>query len=283
MDQKMTPEGVCRGKSMKIALVGCGSIGAIIAQAISDGKLDVELKYVYDSMEEKGKEFAKKFGTQFKNFDDILKEDLDLVIEAASQEAVKVLVLKILDAKKNVMIMSAGALADDSLLQKIKALADKNKLKIYLPSGAIAGLDGVKSANMDDIETVTLITTKPVKSLKDAPFFMKNKINPDDIKTKTIIYNGYAKEAAVLFPENINVATSLSLAGIGIEKTKVQVIADPNIERNMHEIKVEGKFGVLTVRTENLPSKNNPKTSYLAALSAIATIKKITEPIQVGT
>jgi aspartate dehydrogenase len=268
---------------MKIALIGCGSIGTFIADAINENKIDVELKYVYDIDVKKGKEFAKRFHTEYKDFDEILKEDLDLILEAASQEAVRNLIPKALGAKKNVMIMSTGALVDEHLLQEIKELAEKNKLKVYLPSGAIVGLDGIKSASIEEIENVTLKTTKAPKSLEGAPFFKKHRVNLSEIKKPTIIYEGPAEEAVRLFPSNVNVAASLSLAGIGPKKTKVQIIADPNIESNVHEIIAEGKFGVLKMRVENVPSPDNPKTSYLAALSAIATLKKITEPIQIGT
>jgi aspartate dehydrogenase len=267
---------------MKIALIGCGSIGTIIAQSINEKKINVELKYVYDINLKKAVEFAKKFHTEYKDFDEILKEDLDLVLEAASQEAVKTLILKALIAKKNVMVMSTGALVDERLFREIKQLAMKNNLKVYLPSGAIAGLDGIKSAS-NEIERVTLKTTKHPKSLEGAPFFEKHHINLNDIKKPTIIYEGSAEEAVKLFPSNVNVAASLSLAGIGTKRTKVQIIADPNITSNIHEIVAEGKFGVLKTRTENVPTPDNPKTSYLAALSAIATLKKINESIQVGT
>jgi aspartate dehydrogenase len=143
-------------------------------------------------------------------------------------------------------------------------------------------LDGIKSAR-DEIERVMIRTIKPPKSLEGAPFFKKRHIELSKIRKPTIIYEGSAEEAARLFPSNINVAASLSLAGIGPRRTKVQIIADPNIKCNVHEITAEGRFGVLKTRAENVPSPDNPKTSYLAALSAIATLKKITEPIQVGT
>ena len=268
---------------MRIALIGCGAIGTVLAQAIKDKIVDVKLECVYDKIEEKGKKFAEKFQTKFKIFDEILNEDLDLVVEAASQEAVRTLVPRILKSSKNVMIMSTGALVDNKLLNEIKNLALKNNLKVYLPSGAIVGLDGIKSANILGIDRVILKTRKPLNSLKDAPFFEKHKINLDDIKRPTIIYEGQAKEAVKLFPQNINVAASLSLAGIGPEKTIIQVIADPTIDKNIHEIFAEGKFGMLHTKTENFPCPDNIKTSYLAALSAIATLKKITEPMQVGT
>lgn len=267
---------------MKIALIGCGSIGTVIAQNIVEIKINAELKNVYDINVKKAVEFAKKFHTKYKKFDEILKEDLDLILEAASQDAVRTLIPKALRAKKNVMIMSTGALVDENLFQKIKELAEKNNLKVYLPSGAIVGLDGIKSAS-NEIDTVMIKTIKNPKSLEGAPFFEKHHVNLNEIKKPTIIYEGPAEEAVKLFPSNVNVAATLSLAGIGPKRTKVQIIVDPNITSNMHEIIAEGKFGVLKTRAENVPSPDNPKTSYLAALSAIATLKKITEPIQVGT
>jgi aspartate dehydrogenase len=210
---------------MKIALIGCGSIGTFIADAINENKIDVELKCVYDIDVKKGKEFAKRFHTEYKNFDEILKEDLDLILEAASQDAVRTLILKALRAKKNVMIMSTGALVDEKLFQEIKGLAEKNKLKVYLPSGAIVGLDGIKSAG-NGIDKVIIKTTKPPKSLEGAPFFEKHHVDLSEIKKPTIIYEGSAEEAVKLFPSNVNVAATLSLAGIGPKRTKVQIIAD---------------------------------------------------------
>jgi aspartate dehydrogenase len=267
---------------MRIGLVGCGSIGKVIARSIAEKRIKAELKCVYDMDRENAEEFAEKFHTEYMEFDEMLKQELDLVLEAASQEAVRTLMPKALKAKKNVMIMSTGALADEKLLQEIGELAEKNNLKVYLPSGAIAGLDGIKSAR-DEIERVMIKTTKPPKSLEGAPFFEKHPMNLSEIKKPTVIYEGNAEEAVKLFPSNINVAASLSLAGIGPKRTKVQIVADPNIKSNIHEIIAEGRFGVLKTRVENVPSPDNPKTSYLAALSAVATLRKIGEAIQVGT
>jgi len=268
---------------MKIAIIGCGAIGTILAQAIKDKTVDIELVCVYDKIIEKGKKFAEEFQTKFKTFDELLNEDLDLVVEAASQEAVITLIPRILKSKKDIMIMSTGALVDEKLLDEIKSLSQKNNLKVYLPSGAIVGLDGIKSAKILGIEKVTLRTRKPLKSFEDSPFLKEKNIDLKNIKNPTIIYEGPAKEAAKLFPKNINISATLSLAGIGTTETKVQIIADPNVDKNIHEIIAEGNFGKLHTKTENVLSPDNPKTSYLAALSAIATLKKIIEPIQVGT
>jgi aspartate dehydrogenase len=267
---------------MRIGLVGCGSIGRVIARSIAEKRIKAELRCVYDIDTKKAVEFAEKFHTEYMDFDEMLKQELDLVLEAASQEAVRTLIPKALKAKKNVLIMSTGALVDEKLFQEIRELTEKNNLKVYLPSGAIAGLDGIKSAR-DEIERAMIKTTKPPESLEGAPFFKKHPMNLKEIKKPTVIYEGPAEEAVKLFPSNINVAASLSLAGIGPKRTRVQIIADPNIKSNVHEITAEGRFGVLKIRAENVPSPDNPKTSYLAALSAVATLKKITEPIQIGT
>jgi len=116
-----------------------------------------------------------------------------------------------------------------------------------------------------------------------APYIEEKKMDLGTLKESTIIYEGPAKEACKLFPENVNVAAALSLAGIGTEKTKVQIVADPTIHENIHEIQVKGEFGKLTVRNENVISTLNPKTSALAVFSAITTLKKITENFQIGT
>lgn len=239
---------------MKIGLIGCGSIGKVIARSIAEKRINAELICIYDIDRERAEKFAEEFHTIYMEFEKLLEQELDLVLEAASQEAVRKLIPQALKAKKNVMIMSTGALADEKLLHEIAGLAEKNNLKVYLPSGAIAGLDGIKSAR-DEIESVMIRTTKPPKSLEGAPFFEKHPMNLNEIKKPTVIYEGNAEEAVKLFPSNINVAASLSLAGIGPKKTRVQIVADPNIKSNIHEIIAEGKFGVLKSRVENVPSR----------------------------
>lgn len=267
---------------MRIALIGCGFIGEAIAKGIAQKRLNAKISCVYDVDAEKAERFAAKYRTKSVGFDRLLKQESDLVVEAASQGAVRTLVPRALMAKKSVMLMSAGALVDGRLFSRIKRLAERNNLKVYIPSGAIVGLDGIKSAG-SELQKVTIRTTKPPDSLKGAPFFEKSRVKLGRIQKPTVIYEGPAAEAVKLFPFNVNVAASLSLAGIGARKTGVQIVVDPNIKSNIHEIVAVGKFGVLKTRAENVPSRDNPKTSRLAALSAVATLKRITEPIQVGT
>jgi len=179
--------------------------------------------------------------------------------------------------------MSAGALLDETIFDIVMdGCKDFNK-RVYLPSGAIIGLDGIRAVQ-NELESIVLVTTKNPKALKGAKFFETSTIDPDKITTLTTIYEGSAQDAVRLFPANINVAALLSLAGIGSEKTKVRIVADPNTDKNTHEIYAQGKFGKFSVKVENVPSPNNPKTSRLATLSAIECLRKICgSPINIGT
>ena len=269
-----------------VGLIGCGSIGKVLAQAIDEGQAgDTQLVIVYDRINEKAKVLSRKLKSKpkiAKNFDEFLENrSVELVIEAASQEAVKAYAIKVLEAGKSLMVMSVGALVDSELACEISRVAREKGVKVYIPSGAIAGLDGVKSSAVGKVESVTLTTRKPLEGLKDTQYF-KEKIC-GKIEKPTLLYEGPAAEACKLFPANVNVAATLGLAGVGAEKTMVRIIVDPSISRNIHEVEVRGEFGELKVHVENVPFVDNPKTSYLAALSAIATLKKITEPLMIGT
>ncbi|MGB9960183.1 MAG: aspartate dehydrogenase [Candidatus Bathyarchaeales archaeon] len=271
---------------LNVSLIGCGSIGKVLAHAIDEGQAgNTRLLMVYDHAAEKAKALSQKLRYKPKiaeKFDELLEnKDVELVIEAASQEAVKAYAVKILKAGKSLMVMSAGALVDSNLVGEISRVAREKGLKVYIPSGAIAGLDGLKASTIGKVESVTLTTRKPLEGLRDNQFFKEK--HGEKILGPTLVYEGPAIEACKLFPANVNVAATLSLAGIGAEKTMVKIIADPSIKRNIHEVEVEGEFGRFKVHVENVPSADNPKTSYLAALSAIATLKKITEPLVVGT
>jgi aspartate dehydrogenase len=181
------------------------------------------------------------------------------------------------------MIMSVGALLDESVLDVLVEACSEFKKNIYLPSGAIAGLDAIKSVK-NEIESLSITTTKNPKSLRGAKFFETNKMDVDSIKNPVAIFDGNAKDAVNLFPANINVAALLSLAGLGSEKTMVRIIADPSTDKNTHAIEAKGKFGKISITVENVPDSNNPKTSRLAILSAIECLRGIcSDDMQIGT
>jgi len=268
---------------IKIGLVGCGAIGAEIAKAVDSGALDADLVAVCDHNPETA--VALIDSLQHKPVRVKLEELVslsDVVVEAASQKAVPAIARAALGKGKKLMIMSVGALADREFFAEVKALAREHGSRVYLPSGAISGLDGIKSARTGTIRSVTLTTTKNPGGLKGAPYVLENKIDLDALKGPTQIFEGSALQAVKAFPANVNVAATLFLAS-GEGEVRVKIVADPGIHVNRHEIVVEGDFGRITTLVENVPSPRNPKTSYLAALSAIATLRSIVEPVKIGT
>ncbi|MDE1728139.1 aspartate dehydrogenase [Candidatus Nitrosotalea okcheonensis] len=270
----------------RVGLLGCGAIGSEIAFAIDSGKISAKLTHIYDFSKDNSKKLVDKLQNKpvvTENVGLLAASPVDLIIEAASQDAVRDDILSILQNRKDVMIMSVGALLDESIFDIVMdGCRDFNK-RVYLPSGAIIGLDGIRAVQ-DELDLVTLVTTKNPRALKGAKFFETSTIDPDKITTSVVIYEGNAQEAVKLFPANINVAALLSLAGIGSEKTRVKIIADPCASKNTHEIYAEGKFGKFSIKVENVPSPSNPKTSRLATLAAIECLKKICgTPLNIGT
>ncbi len=270
---------------LRIGVFGCGAIGSELCKAIDSGYIDVELYAIYDRHEQSIGLLQDKLKKEHPVALDVVEmvKHVDLVVECASQQAVYEVVPIALHAKCDVMMVSVGALADEELLKNIKDLAREYGRKVYLPSGAIGGLDALKSASAANINSVTLTTRKHPRSLSGAPYIVENNIDIDNSIGEKVIFEGSAAQAVRAFPANVNVAASLSIAGIGVENTQVRIISDPSLSRNIHEITVEGDFGKFSAQVENVPSPSNPKTSYLAALSVISTLKKIANPIQIGT
>ena len=255
---------------MNLGIIGCGAIGTDVAIAANKME-EINRIYLYDIDKKKQEDLSKIIEkSKITNILDSLN-DVDIVFEAASQKAVEQYSEKILEAGKDIIIMSIGCFYNENFKNKLEKIAKKNHCKIFIPSGAVCGIDGVLSASIDTIDEVTLVTTKP-------PHSLGKKYNK-----RTIIFKGNATEAIKKFPENINVAASLSIAGVGFDNTKVIIVADPVATRNSHKILAHGKFGRLRAEVENMPNPNNPKSSYMASLSAVATLKKIVNPIQIGS
>jgi aspartate dehydrogenase len=210
----------------------------------------------------------------------LLMERSDLIVEAASASASEGILKSAIKSKKDIMIMSIGGLiGNEDLLRKACAAG----IKVYLPSGAVCGIDGLKSASAGRVDSVTLTTRKPVKGLEGAPYIKDKNIDLAAIKGEMVVFDGSARDAVKGFPQNVNVCACLSLAGIGADRTRVRVITSPDYTKNTHEVEITGDFGRISTKTENVPSPSNPKTSRLAALSAIATLKGAAGSIRVGT
>jgi len=269
-------------KKLKIGIIGCGTIGSAIAGACLESlKGKIELAAVYDIDAQKADEIARLADGDIKKVSmDAVFDKADLVIESASSSVSPDVVKKALERSKDVMVMSVGGIVgSETLLEE----ARKKNVKIYFPSGAICGIDGLKAAGILRIKSVTLTTRKPPKGLEGAPFIRVNGIDLSSIKSEKILFEGDAREAIKGFPRNVNVSSVLSLAGIGAKKTVVRVIVSPEYTTNTHEVEITGDFGRITTKTENVPSRKNPKTSELAVLSAIATLKGIIDSVRIGT
>ncbi|MBI3027127.1 DUF108 domain-containing protein [Candidatus Woesearchaeota archaeon] len=262
---------------MKVGIIGCGLIGSEIASFLDNNK-NFELIGLTDIDKNKSFELIKNLKNskpKLMGINEIIKKS-DLIVESAAKNAVRgILSNENLDKKnKKLLIMStSGIISSLRLLKEIK------NCEILLPSGAIVGLDGIKSVS-EKIESLTLTTTKPVQGLEDAPYIIKNKINIKNIKNKKVIFEGTLIDAINEFPQNINVAATLFLASKS-NNLRLKIIADPKTRFNTHEIQAEGDFGVIKTTAINFPSKN-PKTSYLAVLSAIQTIRNIESNIKIG-
>ncbi len=270
---------------MRIALIGCGNIGSFIATEIDEERIKGSLTRVYDIDEENAIRLIGCLRNKPVIARDIkdLVEGVNIVVEAASQKAVRHYIPIALNAGVDVLIMSTGALLDTSLHEELMGLAEKNNCNIYIPSGAIGGLDALKAADNADVHEVVLTTIKPPKSLKNIKFLEDSGVDVESLSEETVLFEGSASEAVKLFPKNVNVSAILSLAGIGPVKTKVIVKCDPTSDKNIHEIIVKGDFGEFSSKTMNVPSPDNPGTSYLACLSAVQTLKQISEKIKIGT
>jgi len=271
---------------MRLGLLGCGSIGSAVAAAIIEGKLPgIELAGVVDIVEkDEGTRLADLAGCPFlKDFPFLLSLRPDLVVEAASQQAVREFAPRVLEAGIDIMLVSVGALADPELLARLTDLATKARRTIYVPSGAIGGLDIIKGAAVAGLEECRLTTTKPPRALAGTAWPADQGIRIEALKERTVVYEGMAAEAVRLFPQNVNVAASISLAGIGFDRTTVRIVADPAADRNVHEVFLKGAFGEATIRLENLPSPANPRSSYLTCLSVIAALRQLSQNLRLGT
>ena len=267
---------------MNICIIGCGAIGTTIARAIEDMP-DIRTVYLTDRSKECANLLQQKV-PKVHYVPDIIPilPDTRLVVEAASQDAARYYAPLSLSAGVDILIMSVGVFQDEEFQVDAFRLAKRKGAKIYLPSGAIGGIDALGAASLEMIDEVTLTTTKPPSAFGANAYLESKGIKASELRERTELFSGSAREACKHFPQNINVAATISLAGIGFEKTRIRIVCDPAVQTNEHHLKAKGKFGELDVVTRNVPSPRNPKTSYLAALSAISAIKKIVGSVWVG-
>ena len=263
----------------KIGIVGCGAIGGSIARAVDRGELNADLAGLCDIDTSRAQELAASLqhGAPVLGLDE-LAEVCDIMVEAAQVSAVAPVVEQCLSHGRDLMVMSVGGLTEDHF-----SAFERSTATLYVPSGAVCGLDGVLASNLEHIDTITLTTRKPPAGLKDAPYIVDNNISLDNLTHEKVVFEGSPADAIQRFPKNINVSTTLATAAAANGSFKVRIIADPDTTSNTHEIDLRGALGNIRIIVENVPSPENPKTSALAYYSAIATLRKIISHVKIGT
>jgi aspartate dehydrogenase len=258
--------------TIKAGMAGVGAIGTVVCNALINNDIrGITLSALSDIRRDLP---FKPHNLDFAE----LAEKTDIIIEALPPDVVPSLAREVLSRGKTLIMISGAALLR---FPEIKDWAEKSDGRIIVPSGALAGIDGVRALSSMGLKSASIRSTKKPRGFEGAPYIVREKIDLAAITSPQRIFAGNAFDAAQAFPANVNVAAILSLAGLGPEKTTVEVWADPEAKGNIHEIRLEGTFSSMTARTENQPDPANPKTSVLAAHSIIAVLRQMTEKVSV--
>jgi aspartate dehydrogenase len=265
---------------LRVAVVGLGAIGTSIVEALDRGIDGLVLAAVSAQNPDKHRERLAGL-TRMPSVLPIeeLADAADMVIECAPGKLLRSIVAPFVTSGKTAIVLSAGALLDN---EDLVELAKQNGGQIVVPTGALIGLDAVTAAAVGTIHSVRMVTRKPVRGLAGAPYIVENNIDIERITEPLRIFEGTAREAARGFPANLNVAVALSLAGIGPDRTRLEIWADPALTRNTHRIEVDSDSARFSMSIENIPSEN-PKTGRITALSVIACLRKLRTPLRIGT
>jgi aspartate dehydrogenase len=264
----------------RVAIAGLGTIGRAVARRLAAGMpgLVLACAAVRDAAKAKAWLDEEKITCPLVELDEFPRY-ADLALECAPADTLEKICTPMLMAGKRVMVLSAGALLPRPHLIE---LARQHGGQIIVPTGALLGLDAVAAAAEGTIQSVRMTTRKPPRGLAGAAYLVKHGISVDGLNEAKRVFAGTAREAAAGFPENVNVAAALSLAGIGPDRTTIEIWADPAVTRNCHSIEVDSDSARFSLSIENIPSEN-PKTGRITALSAIAALRKLNAPLRVGT
>ncbi len=271
---------------MRIALLGGGTIARLVLEHLRRGILPgVEVAALSGrSVDSRGAALASAFGVPFVvGRDALLATRPQAVLEAASHDAVRQHLVALLEAGVSVVVLSAGALADDRLRDAAEGAARASGALLYVPSGGIGGLDALKSACVAGVDAVSIRVAKPPAAWKNIPYVDAMGLDLDRLSRAQTLFEGPAREGVPHFPQNVNIAAVLAMAGIGFDRTRLEVVADPGLTSNTHTIRISGKSGDITVTLENVPSPENPKTAWLACYSALAALRSLGSSVRYGT
>jgi aspartate dehydrogenase len=265
---------------IRVGVAGLGAIGRVVARRLADGIPGLQLACVAAGGSEKAKVWllAQHIAAPVVALD-AMPAYADLAVECAPPHLLPEVCRPMLAAGKRVMVLSCGALLDrPELLELARARGGQ----IIVPTGALIGLDALSAAAEGEVRSVRMVTRKPPRALAGAPYLAARRIAVDGLRKPKRVFSGSAREAAAGFPENLNVAAALSLAGIGPDRTQVEIWADPGVTRNCHTIDVDAEAARFSMTIENMPS-DNPRTGRITALSVVAALRKLAAPLRVGT
>lgn len=264
----------------RIAVAGLGAIGRVVARHLAQGIPGLRLTAVAARNAAKARAWLREQDIDCAIVGlDALADHADLAVECAPSELLEQICRPMLEAGKQVMVLSAGVLLPRPELIE---LANARGGQIIIPTGALLGLDAVTAAAEGAIRSVRMTTRKPPKGLAGAPYLEANGISVANLSEAKRVFSGNAREAAAGFPANVNVVAALALAGIGADRTMIDIWADPAVTRNCHTIEVDADSARFTMAIENVPSEN-PKTGRITALSIVAALRKLHAPLRVGT
>ena len=271
---------------MRVAIIGGGTIATLFIEHINRGDLG-EAKVVAvvgRSDTSRGKPLASEHGIAYvTTLEELLAQRPEVVVEAASHEAVREFGVALLEKGIALIVLSGGALCDDALRAKLENAAMTSGAMLYVPSGGICGLDALKTMCIAGVEEVSIAVTKPPAAWKGIAYVEQQGFNLEGLTQPLTLFDGSARDGVPLFPANVNIAAVLSMAGVGFDRTRLKVVADPSLTLNTHYITLRGKTGNVSIKLESVAAPDNPKTSWLACYSALATLKYAKSPVRYGT
>jgi aspartate dehydrogenase len=270
---------------LKVGIIGGGTIARLFLEHLQRELGDARVVAIVGrGGRSRAKLLAKEFRVAFvTDLKGLLARKPEVVVEAAGHEAVRKYAEPLLRKGIALIVLSAGALCNDALRAKLENAAERSKALLYVPSGGIGGLDSLKAACLAGVEEVTIAVTKPPAAWKGIDYVDKLKLDLDSLREPRTLYEGPAREGVPLFPANVNIAAVLSMAGIGFDKTRLKVVADPALRYNTHYIDVRGRTGNISIKLENVTAPENPKTAWLACYSALAALKAAKASVRYGT
>jgi aspartate dehydrogenase len=271
---------------MRIGIIGGGTIARLFLEHIRRGELGdarvVALAGRSDAS--RGRALAEEQGVGFvTSVSKMVALRPDVVVEAASHEAVREHAEPLLLAGIGVIVLSGGALCDDALRARLESAALRTGALLYVPSGGIGGLDALKAACVAGVDEVTIAVTKPPAAWKGIAYVERLGLDLDRLHGAHVLFEGSARDGVPHFPANVNIAAVLSMAGIGFDRTRLKVVADPALTRNTHFIEIRGKASDISIRLANVADPDNPKTAWLACYSALCAIREAKSNVRYGT